>query len=280
MRPLATAGGRYALFGSSIDDSPSPAMLGAAFGSSGLRAEYELRTAHRGEAARVVAEVREELAGANITMPLKTEVAALVPLVGGAAQAGAVNTLWWRGDELVGSLTDIEGVKRPLGAAHYKGGGGALVIGAGGAARAAAIALAQGGAVVHIAARRLEAAEEVLDNLTGASRGTAIPLAEQGVLADLFVDLGVILQATPVGRQNEAHLLPWAAAPADAIAFEMITRPRQTPFIREAEQRGLRVIEGWQMLVAQGAASFELWTGLTADLEAMSQAASLAASKA
>lgn len=262
----------FALFGSPIDDSPSPAMQNAAFAALGIDAGFELRPADAGEADRVVAETRRELRGANVTTPLKTEVAAQVRLVGGASRAGAVNTLWWRGEELAGSLTDIEGVQVPLADTGYRGGGAALIIGAGGAARAAAVALAEIGAEVQIAARQPICGQAILDNLSSAHRGQALALSDHDTMAALFERLAVVIQATPVGRAGDQHALPWERATPTLVAFEMVTVPRRTPFIIAAAGRGLRTIEGWQMLVAQGAESFRLWTGKAAPVDVMTRA--------
>ncbi len=265
----------YALFGSPIQSSPSPAMQNAAFADLGLDARFELRPAKAGEAERVLAETRGELQGANITTPLKTEIAARVPRLGGADRAGAVNTLWWRDGDLVGSLTDIDGVREPLAETEFHGGGAVLILGAGGAARAAAVGLEEIGCDVHVAARRHEAARDVLTLLpaTAANPDRAWALDDRDGLANLFGRIEVVVQATPVGRDESRHELPWALAAANLIAFEMVTVPRRTPFLEEAAAQGLRTIEGWRMLVAQGVACCRIWTGREPSRQKMAEAA-------
>jgi shikimate dehydrogenase len=216
-------------------------MHEAAFAALGIDAHYELREASTDEAATVVDEVRAgRWRGANVTTPLKTHVAPLVALDPVAARCGAVNTLWWSGNVLRGDLTDVEGVRSPIiervGASLS---GVAVVLGAGGAARAACVALESLGAEVWVWARRPEAAASML------------------------------VQATPVGRSGERHALPWEALPRRAIAFEMLYAPRRTPFVESAAAAGAEVVFGWEMLVAQGAASFARWTGQAAPVDVM-----------
>ncbi len=263
---------RYVLAGDPIAHSPSPAMHNAGFAALGLNATYALRPTSADGAAAFLAELqRGALAGANVTTPIKTVVAALVPLVGAAARAQAVNTLYRDGGRLVGELTDVAGVREPLAARGVEG-GEALLLGAGGAARAAAVALDELGLVVHVAARRVGEAERLLAVVLPSARGRALGLGDTAALVTLLPQLRVLVQATPVGRQGERLPLPWDAARPGLIAFEMLYRPRQTPFLQDARAASATPIEGWEMLLHQGLRSFELWTGKAAPRPAMQQA--------
>ena len=81
----------------------------------------------------------------------------------------------------------------------------------------------------------------------------------------------VIVQATPVGRHGERHDLAWPQH-GYWYAFDMLYSPRQTPFLREAHAAKGRIIEGWEMLLAQAVESFELWTQTKAPLQVMREA--------
>lgn len=263
---------RFALVGDPIAASPSPAMHNAAFAALGLDDRYELRTARPEHAAAVIDELARGLfAGFNVTTPMKTVLAPLVELVGPAVRARAVNTLWRDGARLVGTITDVDGVAQPL-AALGVGGGEGLIVGSGGAARAAALALESLGMVVHLAARRPAEAQAVLAELALARPGRVLALDDAPGLRALVPVLSVIVQATPAGRDAPSPALPWDRMPPGVVAFEMLYRPRVTGFIVAATQAGGRTIEGWQMLVAQGARSFELWTGRTAPRDVMARA--------
>jgi shikimate dehydrogenase len=264
---------RYALIGSPIDRSPSPAMHNAAFDALGIDARYELRPTEVGQAESVVDELVTGMwKGVNVTTPLKTVLAPHAQrLSDRAARAGAVNTLWVEAGVLHGDLTDVIGVVEPLRSIGLRGKTG-LVLGAGGAARAAALALEQLGLVVHVAARGRDRAEQLLSDLRVALPGSAMALSDSRGLERIVGSLATIVQATPVGRDGDHHDLPWALVPRSVAAFEMVYTPSRTPFVRDAEQAGCQTVLGREMLVAQGAASFELWTGVEAPRAVMQAA--------
>lgn len=266
---------RYALVGSPIDRSPSPAMHNAGFAAIGLEARYELRPTAVEDAETVLDELRAGLwQGVNVTTPLKTVLAPHIQILSDhAARAGAVNTLWLEADQIAGALTDVAGVAAPLRAVGLASGAG-LVLGAGGAARAAVLALEELGLSVHVAAREQKRAALLLDELRPKPSGSALALSDWAAFERLFGSLAVIVQATPVGRAGERHHLPWSLAPEEAVAFEMVYAPSRTPFVADAEQAGCRAVLGREMLVAQGAASFELWTGAVAPRDVMRAAIS------
>jgi shikimate dehydrogenase len=260
---------RYALFGSPIDKSPSPAMHNAAFAALGLDARYELRPAGAGDVPALLAEMQSTWRGANVTIPLKEALAGHVAPRGHAERAHAVNTLWRDGETLAGSLTDVEGVAEPLRARRFAG-GPALVLGAGGAARAAVLALEQLGCTITVAARRPSEAERLLREL--GAKGEAVALGDAAALARALTRTRVLVQCTPVGRSGEVLPLAWDAVQPGVLAFEMLYWPPRTPFLEAAKQRGCEIIEGWEMLLAQGAAAFTLWTGREAPREVMGEA--------
>jgi len=260
----------YALFGSPIQRSPSPAMHNAAFTAMGVPARYHLRPARRDEAAAVIDEVRRGLwRGANVTTPLKILVGERVPLRGAAIRARAVNTLCWEEETLVGHLTDVQGVSDPLRLRDLPQ-GHAVILGAGGAARAAALAVEELGREVRWLVRDVAKGQATAQALGIAARTTdVVALSDTAGAITLLSRAAVIVQATPVGGQGEVHDLPWHAVRNDCVAFEMLYRPQQTAFLAAAARHGCRCIEGWEMLLAQGAAAFSLWTGCAAPMEIM-----------
>ena len=171
------------------------------------------------------------------------------------------------GDVLRGCLTDVAGVAEPLRERRVgtqsllsatADDGRAVVLGAGGAARAAALALESLGLRVSVAARDPAKAAEVLALLRHDARGDALVLGDLA-RSKALSGAAVVIQATNVGRGGES--LPVSFAGVSAIAFEMLYTPRETPFLAAARAAGCQVIEGWEMLLAQGAASLSLWLG-------------------
>jgi len=262
---------RYALLGSPIDHSPSPAMHNAGFAALGIDATYELRPTTLEDVQSAIDELKDrQWTGVNVTTPLKTTLAEHVQLRAAALAAKAVNTIYWDNDIMVGELTDFRGIRDPLQQAGFSGGTEALLIGSGGAARAAALVLHSLGCKIHIAARSPDKAAQLLDAL--ALEGEAIHLQDMDALTNAIAASRVVIQATPVGKQGEAHTLPWERLAPNSFAFEMLYTPRHTPFLDAARSAGATAIEGWQMLLAQGVASFGLWTGQPAPVEVMQQA--------
>lgn len=258
---------RFALFGHPIERSPSPAMHNAAFAALGIDARYELRPTQEAHARSALGEVQDGTwQGANVTTPLKTIIGALVTTEGPASRAKAVNTLWRDGERLVGTLTDVEGIIEPL---RRRGGplGPALLLGAGGAARAAVLALEALGHEVCVAARAVDKARDML-NAVGA-KGGVVALGDEHALGEELARAVVVIQATGAGSSLS---IPWDLLQRDTIVFDMQYRPRETEFLRAAQGHGGRCIEGWEMLLCQGAASFTRWTGCAAPLDVMRQA--------
>jgi shikimate dehydrogenase len=251
---------RFAVAGSPIAHSRSPVMHEAAYRALGIDATYGLRVAEIADVPALVDELQRGVwDGCNITTPLKTEVARHCSCDAVSAKAGAVNTVWLDKGTLKGALTDVDGIREPLstrGVRFTGKGHEAVILGAGGAARAAALALASMGARVSVAARNAGKAEEVLTLLDPGTRGDAMQLAKLAA-PQALTEVRVLVQATSLGREGESLALGWEGA--SLTAFEMLYTPRETPFLKAAKAAGCATIEGWEMLLAQGARSFELW---------------------
>jgi len=175
---LSDGGLTFRLLGQGIAYSASPAMMAAAFGALGLPHRYVLADVPAGEVAATVARLRAaDSGGANVTVPHKAAVAALVDeLTELATDAGAVNTVVREGDRLVGHNTDLPATVEAIERLCPAGVGRAVVLGAGGAGRAVVLALA-GLAADHVSVLRrsdgsmARLANEILDasNNTGAA---------------------------------------------------------------------------------------------------------------
>lgn len=189
-----------------------------------------------------------------------------------AAEIGAVNTVVVRRDgSLLGSNTDYLGVLRALEKKLRIKGSRVLIFGAGGSARAAAFALSRAGAAVAICARREKAARE----LARAFGGEVVPRA--ALRTESF---DAILNTTPVGMHPHDGVSPLAANELNCrLVMDLITRPHKTQLLKIAASKGLATVPGVEMLLAQGYAQWELWTGKRAP-EAAIRRAVLAALRA
>ena len=86
-------------------------------------------------------------------------------------------------------------------------------------------------------------------------------------LGNLCSGAGLVVQCTSAGMTGAdsgeplAALLPWSRLPKDALAYDLIYAPLETPFLREARKAGLRTAHGLHMLVGQAALAIEIWLG-------------------
>ncbi len=263
----------YAVIGHPIAHSLSPAMHRAAFDDAGLDATYDAIDVAPSALARFVGDVRAgRLDGLNVTVPHKEAVRELLDDLDDDARAiGAVNTVVREGARLRGANTDARGLVRALEEADVMlGGASVLVIGGGGAARAAAVGLAEAGASICVAARRLEQAASI-----AATR--ALALADLDALRRAISPADVVVQSTSASLSAEAGAelasrLPLAHARPSALVVDLVYRPRRTPVLRAAEAAGLRTLDGIGMLVHQGALAWSRWTGLAPPVDVMRRA--------
>lgn len=255
----------YGVIGDPIGHSLSPVMQNAGFQARRLDAVY-LPFLVRD--LRDFVESIEPLGirGFSVTIPHKEKILRYLdgcdPL---AAKIGAVNTVVIRaGGRLYGYNTDYVGVLRALESRIPLRGSRVLIVGAGGAARAVAFALAQSGAIPCITARRPQRAKA----LARAAGGQAIALAQ---LRSEFFD--AIVNATPVGMHPRTGESPLDASELNCrLVFDTIYRPRLTRLLQFAKRRGIEIVSGVEMFVAQGTAQFEIWTGERAPAQAMRRA--------
>lgn len=258
------------VIGDPIAQSKSPAIHNYWLGKLGIDAEYRACHVRPGELADYFARRREDAKwqGCNVTIPHKEKtVFQLDTTTREATTVGAVNTV--RRDQdgrLHGRNTDVEGIWRALDGAnsHRTGfeakGGRAIIIGAGGAARAALFAIRRMGfASVSVVARSPERAEKVLRELH--VEGEVLPL-DAPLMADLVVNaspLGMVGQ--PTGSFDLSHMTE------GGTVFDMVYVPLETRLLVEARRRGLRTIDGLEMLVEQAALAFAVFFSVSAPRE-------------
>ncbi len=265
------------LIGDPVEHSLSPAMQNAALRASRLAWQYELLETPRDRLGDAVARLRaDDCAGANVTIPYKEAVLGwLDGLSENARQMGAVNTIIKREGKLIGENTDGYGFMQSLRDARIDVcGARAVILGAGGAARAVAFALADAGvASITIINRTAARAATLADALHQDYPNLALAVNRHAALDDATL----IVNATPLGMSPHEDASPMPTAfPRGAVAFDLVCRPLQTPFRRDAERAGARTMGGIEMLVHQGAAAFKLWTGRDAPVDVMVEAAEAA----
>lgn len=251
---------RVVLVGHGIGYSASPAMQEAGFRACGLDWTYEILDVPISELPSTVEAIRgADVAGANVTIPHKVAVVPLLDRLDSEASAtGAVNTVRKFQGRLIGSNTDVAGVRAALAEAGVKPmGGAAVILGGGGSARAAAAAL--GGSSVTFVVRDPDPESRLPGAVLAWSDPTWRHLARRAE---------VLINATPLGRKDEMPLPAEDLNPQGAVV-DIVYAQGMTPLIRAATDAGIRCAGGWTVLLAQGGAAFEAWTGRPAPLDAM-----------
>ena len=256
--------------------SVSPWMHNAAFKAANMnRVFVPLQTDNIDEfvTRMVKPETREidlNFRGFSITNPHKRSVVRLLDRVDdAAAKIGAVNTINVEDGRLVGYNTDAPGfvapLKKVLGSVK---GARVAIAGAGGAARACAYALKQEGASVSIFARNYKKANDLADSL-GVKAGAMNNSFRPGTI-------DILVNATPIGtkgsREEGAAIANSAQLNGLKLVYDLVYNPIDTPLIREARRAGVPAIGGVDMLIAQGARQFEIWTGEKPQINVMKAA--------
>jgi shikimate dehydrogenase len=255
-----------------VEHSLSPAIHNAAFEALEMDWAYVPLPVPPGHVGEAVAGLRAlGLAGANVTMPHKTECAEILDdLTDDASRLRAVNTIVVGSGSTSGHNTDAPGFERFLrqDAGYDPAGREALLFGAGGAARACALALARAGlGGLAVAVRDPSRADPLLEAIDGLSTAVTVVGFDE---ADR-VEADLIVNATPLGVHGEALPLP-PVGPGTTLV-DLLYRPAETPTVRAARDAGALAFGGIGLLLHQAALSFELWTGRTAPLTVMSAAA-------
>lgn len=255
---------RYGIVGSRASLSLSPSMQNAAFHAKHVNAVYVPCESER--LSDFLSFARHiDFAGFSVTMPFKRAILRELDWIDPiAAEIGACNTVAVQHGKWMGWNTDASAVVEVLTKRLRLPGSRILVLGSGGAARAAAYALRAEGAEVLISARREAAGKQ----LARAVSAQTIPWGSPETL-----DVDSVINATPLGMSPNTDALPADLSRLRVrVVFDMIYHPMETRFLAEARSRGLTVISGLEMLVAQGARQFEIWTGQSAPRALMEQA--------
>jgi shikimate dehydrogenase len=260
---------RLGVLGWPVSHSRSPAIHNAALAALGMRAWRYQRLPVPPElfAETTRALGRSGFIGANVTIPHKRAALGLADTASEAASAiGAANTLTFGPDGTIAAEnTDAPGLLAALGLSPR--GMRALVLGAGGSARAAAWALREAGASEVLVWNRTASRAESLAGELGL-RAVAAPEP-----ADVLVNCtSVGLDGPEQGSLAELDLT-FSGIARYRHVVDLVYGSGPTTLLAAAREHGAHTVDGLEVLVAQGALSFELWTGRQAPIEIMRRAA-------
>ena len=261
--------GRLVLLGYPLSSSLSPIFQNAALRSARIPLTYETLPVEPAALAGTIASLVAEGAAGNVTIPHKLAVYELAAVRTPVAdRAGAVNTFWAEDGVLAGDNTDVAGfaalVQNVKGSVAQNA--RVAVLGAGGAAAAVLTAIEQWrGARVRVWSRS-EARRSAL-----VKRFADIAEAAVGA-QDAVRDATMVVNATSVGMLDDAHPIAINLLPRRATVIDVVYRRGGTSWVNAAQSAGHIAADGKEMLLAQGAASFERWFGIRPDIRAMREA--------
>ena len=260
---------RYAVFGNPVGHSLSPRIHSLFAAQTGQDIDYQAILAGR---EAFVAAVREFLGagagparGANVTVPFKEDAFRLAARRTPRAQAaGAVNTLSFEADAIIGDNTDGAGLVRDL--EHNLDcdptGRRILLLGAGGAARGVILPLLLESPAELVIANRTEAtAVRLALEFQPPGRAAGVRPVGTGFAGLSGRTFDLVINATSAGLSGAALPIPDSVFARGCVAYEMVYG-RQTPFMTEAQATGARVADGLGMLVEQAAEAFFIWRGV------------------
>lgn len=258
------------VLGDPIAHSASPELQNAAFEAAGVDGVYVAVRCGPEDLAGFMRGLAKAGGGGNVTIPHKEKAATFLDVRSEAVRrTGACNTFW--GDEagrVHGDNTDVEGFRRALRDFLDVPVSGlrVLLLGAGGAARAALLGLLQEDASEVFVHNRTQDRARAVARRIGGQRVRVVPIL-RGLEGE---DFDLVVNATSLGlHEGDASPIDFHILNRAGAAMDLVYGRHTTAFVKAAEGAGIRATDGLEMLVQQGAVSFERWWGREAPVEAM-----------
>jgi shikimate dehydrogenase len=257
---------KFCVIGQPITHSKSPVLHEAGFSEMGIEATFSAIEIFPENLKNWIEQEAKNYHGIAITIPHKEKLLSLVDQVSEAAEKiGAINTLYWQENMLLGTNTDALGVLKAIQTEvlHITG-KKVLILGAGGAARAAIFAMQTAGADIFLWNRTVTKAQKLSEEL-------GIDFIPD--MAEINSDeIDIVINATSVGlKEWKSPLDPKFFAPHQYV-FDMVYDPLETRFLSEAGEADATIITGEKMLVHQAVEQFRLWHHIALDPIVMERA--------
>jgi len=252
----------HGIMGNPVSHSLSPAMHNSAFEALGLNCAY-VPFPVSDVAGALTGFKALNVRGVSITIPHKQTVIPHLDTIDPVAKKiGAVNTLVINDGTVIGLNTDWLGANRALQECTPLEGKKILLLGAGGSARAIGFGLLEAGASILLASRTPASGQDL-------ARTLGCPWYPLNEIAELSADC--LINATSVGMtpNSDTSLVPSQCLSRYQAVMDIVYAPLETKLLRQAKEAGCKTVNGTAMLLYQGVAQFELWTGKKAPVEVM-----------
>ncbi len=272
---------KFAIIGYPIKHSMSMVMHKAAFKSLGLEGEYSVLETKPEDLIPQIKHLKTNgYNGFNVTIPHKIPISLFLSDVDEIVNMiGSVNTVLINEDKtLKGYNTDVCGFMEPLKKYDFKNKKG-IILGTGGASRAIVCGMyLLGIRKIDMYTRNIVNATESINNLRLKFSDLEIKLYQNETMSD-FSDSALVVNTTPLGMKGYRE----GATPVEdkiiqtvdssSIIYDIVYNPLKTELIKQAQRYNKKYIQGLDMLVYQGAKSFEIWTGKYPNTDKMKIAA-------
>lgn len=239
---------QFGLIGKSLGHSFSQQFFERKFNIEGIKASYQNFELDTMNDFPKLIENHPELKGLNVTVPYKTEIIPFLDELNDQAKAiGAVNTVKFEDERLIGYNTDAYGfqqsIKPFLRNVHER----ALILGTGGASKAVAYVLKNLGIEVSYLSRN-------------PNRENQFSYEDANeIMVDAFK---LIVNCTPIGttpKDDEMPNFPIHFVSKDHLVIDLIYNPEQTKLLRIAKEQGADTLNGLSMLQHQALKAWEIW---------------------
>lgn len=269
----------YGIIGDPIKHSLSAKMQNRAFAKAKIDAIYlPFHVQPEGLVTFIESARNWQMSGFNVTIPHKVSIMEFLDEIEEEAKAiGAVNTISFKNNQLLGDNTDAQGYLRSLKQeAHWSSKGKVVtLLGAGGAARAVVYGLLNDGVKkLFIINRTHEKACQIAEFFKHSFSEKIIVIKwEEESMREALEQSDLLINATSIGLKGSSFdNLPLEVLSKKAIVSDLVYRPRKTPLLKQAKELGLKTHEGIGMLLYQGVESFKIWTGIEPDINVMREA--------
>ncbi len=260
----------YGVLGNPVEHTKSPFIHNTLFKEFKINAIYLPIQVDHGKLEQVIEGFRAiNFSGFNVTVPFKSDIIKYLDEVSAEGMLmGAVNTVKNHDGRFVGQNTDAEGFIRDFcdGFQTTFKGKRVILLGAGGTSRAIAVRLASEGIEHLTIVNRTEANAKSISDLVNGNFGnivsTMLPVKE--ILDKEFENNQIIINTTPAGMRTYLDSTPFDLDfnfNGTQMVYDVLYVPKKTRFLKQAEEAGCKVRNGFGMLINQGVSSFEVWTG-------------------
>ncbi len=262
---------KYLVIGNPIEHSLSPLIHNYWMTKYKLLdCHYEKKKVEKKDLPNIVKQIREgEISGANITVPFKKEIMALLDKIKGDAQtAKSVNTLVKEDNNVCGYNTDVDGFRNSLMDEFIKPDDKKIfILGAGGVASSILVAFVDTACKIYISNRTTKKAKELkktvdtsLDLLN--KNKNIIEVVEWGEMPEIC---DIVINTTSVGLAKDENLnvdFSGYKKKNNVLFYDLIYNPKETNFLKDARLRGNKTMNGKMMFLYQAMYSFQKWTGV------------------